>query len=161
MSTRKSFDLKAIIRQVTRRGHDRTEAEDFVQSAYVRMLERKQSIEIENERAYVTRAAINIALNGRRQRTAHISIEGYGGDWVAGEEGDPLQDEVLIARQRLSRVSDGLAHLPERTRAIFLRHRLDGRKYREIAEEFGISVSAVEKHIAKAMMFITKWASDW
>jgi len=32
---------------------------------------------------------------------------------------DPLQDEVLIARERLARVREGLACLPEKTRTIF------------------------------------------
>jgi RNA polymerase sigma-70 factor (ECF subfamily) len=33
-------------------------------------------------------------------------------------------------------------------------HRLDGRKYREIAVMLGISQSAVEKHIAKASLLL-------
>ncbi len=36
-------------------------------------------------------------------------------------------------------------------------HRLDDMKYREIAERLGISQSAVEKHIAKAALFLTEW----
>jgi RNA polymerase sigma-70 factor (ECF subfamily) len=40
--------------------------------------------------------------------------------------------------------------LPERTRAIFRRFRLDGEPQRRIAEDIGISVSAVEKHLARA-----------
>jgi RNA polymerase sigma-70 factor (ECF subfamily) len=40
-------------------------------------------------------------------------------------------------------------------------HRLQGLKYREIAVHFGISQSAVEKHIAKAALFLSQWAQEW
>lgn len=36
-------------------------------------------------------------------------------------------------------------------------HRLDGCKYREIADRERISISAVEKHIAKATSGISQW----
>jgi RNA polymerase sigma-70 factor (ECF subfamily) len=37
-------------------------------------------------------------------------------------------------------------------------HRIDGLKYREIAAELGITVSAVEKHIARAAAHIADLA---
>lgn len=40
-------------------------------------------------------------------------------------------------------------------------HRLDQLTYTEIAGRVGISVSAVEKHIAKAASFLTKWIEGW
>ncbi|MBS0332735.1 MAG: RNA polymerase sigma factor, partial [Proteobacteria bacterium] len=59
-------------------------------------------------------------------------------------------DRILIGRERLQAVTIALLSLPERTRTIFLLHRVDGRKYREIAKQLGISVSAVEKHMVRA-----------
>ena len=37
------------------------------------------------------------------------------------------------------------------TRDVFLRHRLDGWSYERIALEYGMSVTAVEAHIARAV----------
>jgi RNA polymerase sigma factor (sigma-70 family) len=68
-----------------------------------------------------------------------------------------LHPEVLAARERLQKVLAGLESLGPRTREIFLLHRLDGLKYREIAAQLGITVSAVEKHIAKATLFLVTW----
>ena len=67
----------------------------------------------------------------------------------------------MAARVRLERVREGLSRLTPRTREIFLMHRLDEMKYREIAERLGISQSAVEKHIAKAALFLAEWAEGW
>jgi DNA-directed RNA polymerase specialized sigma24 family protein len=40
-------------------------------------------------------------------------------------------------------------------------HRLNNLKYHEIASQLGISQSAVEKHIAKAVLFLTEWTEGW
>lgn len=40
-------------------------------------------------------------------------------------------------------------------------HRLDGLKYREIAEALFISQSAVEKHIASAVISLSAWMENW
>ena len=73
----------------------------------------------------------------------------------------PLQDEVITARARLERVKEGLAKLTPRTREVFLMHRIEEMKYREIAQALGISQSAVEKHIARAALFLAEWTEGW
>lgn len=47
-----------------------------------------------------------------------------------------------------------LEELPPRTRAVFLLHRFDGFKYREIAKRLGISSSSVEKHMMVAIKHV-------
>ena len=44
-----------------------------------------------------------------------------------------------------------LGSLPERSREVFLLSRREGLKNREIAEQLGISIKAVEKQISKAL----------
>jgi RNA polymerase sigma factor (sigma-70 family) len=73
----------------------------------------------------------------------------------------PALDEVIDGHARLDRVRSGLAQLSPRTREIFLMHRLDNMKYREIAVRLGLSQSAVEKHIAKAALFLGEWMEAW
>jgi len=153
-------EWRKLLRRVTRRVGGRVSAEDCLQSAYVRMTERRATTVVQDPAAYLTRTAVNIAIDYSRQLLVHTEVEGELARLFTGAA-DPLQDEVLIARERLARVREGLTRLPTKTRLIFLSHRLDGKTYREIAEEHGISVSAVEKHVAKAMIFITKWAADW
>ena len=45
-----------------------------------------------------------------------------------------------------------LDELAPRTREIFLMHRVEGYSCAHIAQHFGISLSAVEKHIARAVL---------
>jgi RNA polymerase sigma-70 factor (ECF subfamily) len=58
---------------------------------------------------------------------------------------------VIAAEQCLYRIRRALAAVSPRTKDVFFMHRLHGLSYAQIADHFDLSISAVEKHIAKAM----------
>jgi len=147
-----------LLRRISRITRNRDEAEDIVQSAFVRMLEYRQRREVDSPDAFLARTAVNLALDGRRQA---LRRGGLSAETQDISDDSPLQDEVFEARERLARLQAGLQKLSPRTREVFLLHRLEGLKYREIAEHLGISVSAVEKHVAKAALFLTGWTEQW
>ena len=148
-----------LLKLVTRHTRGRSDAEDLLHSAYIRLEQYRAGHVVDNPSAFLVRAATNIAIDTHRHEQLwaldDVSHE------VQRPDDAPLQDEVIAARARLVRVKEGLAKLTPRTREIFLMHRLHGMKYREIAVHFGISQSAVEKHIAKAALFLAEWARDW
>jgi RNA polymerase sigma factor (sigma-70 family) len=145
-----------LIREVRLRMRGKSDAEDLLHSAYLRLLRYKAPVD--NVGAFLVRTAVNIGIDNYRHDRfiADVAPENTGKC-----ENSPLQDEVLAARARLDRVREGLSRLTPRTREVFLMHRLDDLKYREIAERLGISQSAVEKHIAKAALFLTEWTEGW
>ncbi len=118
--------------------------EDLLQAAFIRLEE------------YLVRVAINLAHDERRR--PGVRHQANQVDWATLTLSDdqPLQDEVLAAKARLRRVREALHQLSPRTREVFLMHRVDELKYREIAERLGVSVSAVEKHVAKAALFLAQ-----
>lgn len=149
---------KRVLRKLSRR-QGPAEAEDALQSAFVRILAQPDQPAIDNPEAYLVRVASNIAIDTHRRKA--FEMDGPFEEVFANiANSAPLQDEVIEARNRLRHVEQGLAQLTPRTREIFLMHRLDGQKYREIAERLGISQSAVEKHIAKAVLFLAQWTRD-
>ncbi|MNL68404.1 putative RNA polymerase sigma factor FecI [compost metagenome] len=60
-------------------------------------------------------------------------------------------DRVIDYRQRLAALERVIADLPSRQREVFLMHKFDGLSHSEIAAELGITRSAVEKLIMKAL----------
>jgi RNA polymerase sigma-70 factor (ECF subfamily) len=143
---------------VRSRTRGRADAEDLLHAAYLRLMRYRAQHAVENVAAFLVRTAVNIGVDNYRHDRFTAEVKP---DEVGICENSPLQDEVLAARARLERVREGLSRLTPRTREIFLMHRLDDMKYREIAERLGISQSAVEKHIAKAALFLTEWAEGW
>jgi RNA polymerase sigma factor (sigma-70 family) len=151
---------RILLKRVRRGTRGRQDAEDLLHSAYVRLERYRAGNTVDNPAGFLVRTAINIGVDHHRhERFVVDEPVGTGGL----DFGDPnrLPDEVLAARERLKRVTEGLAKLSPRTRDVFLMHRLDGLKYREIADRLGISQSAVEKHIAKAALFLTEWTEGW
>jgi RNA polymerase sigma-70 factor (ECF subfamily) len=148
-----------LLKLVARHTRGNRDAEDLLHSAYIRLEHYRSEHTVENPSAFLVHTAANIAIDIHRHEQLWAMSDVGREDECADDA--PLQDEVIAARARLERVRDGLAKLPERTRQIFLMHRLRGMKYREIAAHFGISQSAVEKHIAKAALFLAEWARDW
>jgi RNA polymerase sigma-70 factor (ECF subfamily) len=69
-------------------------------------------------------------------------------------------EHVLLGRERLARATAVLLELPERTRVIFVLRRLEGMKYLDIAARLGISVSAVEKHMERAVARLMEGAGE-
>jgi RNA polymerase sigma-70 factor (ECF subfamily) len=58
------------------------------------------------------------------------------------------------AAESLQTAIAALQKLPERTRDIFVLRRIEGHAYRDIASKYGISVSAVEKHMVRAVQHL-------
>ena len=143
-----------------RRGQTSDEAEDLVQEAWVRLACYEKEREVVQPEAFLMRAALNLSVDAYRARTSR------GEEVVIDEDFDvadaaPTTEEIMLGRERLARMSVGLGRLNEKTRDIFLAHRIDGLSYQEIARRHQLSISSVEKHIAKATLVITSWMEGW
>ncbi|MXP27124.1 sigma-70 family RNA polymerase sigma factor [Altererythrobacter indicus] len=78
-------------------------------------------------------------------------------EWSAATSGDghdisdaPSAERVLVARQYAALVAQEIEKLGERPAAIFRRHRVDGVPQRDVAAEFGVSLSTVESDLRRA-----------
>jgi len=69
------------------------------------------------------------------------------GSTVPGMSESPSAERAAIARQQAQIVAEALDSLGKRQAAIFRRHRMDGIPQREVAEEFGVSLSTVESDL--------------
>lgn len=143
----------ALTRYLLVRGLAQEDAEDIIQDMYLK-LDTHPGGPVDEPRAYLYRMTHNLLLDRRRSAARRIRREeewSGGGTGVVSESDDrPSAEEVLIARERLSFVTDALKRLPEKTRDIFRRFRIDGQTQKAIAGDLGLSKSAVEKHIYRA-----------
>jgi RNA polymerase sigma-70 factor (ECF subfamily) len=107
--------------------------------------------------AFLVRTVRNLSvdiLRRRTQRGPHITLATERLHLV---DQSPAPDEVLASQQRLQRLRAGLEALPPRTREVVLLQRIEGFSHAQIGARLGITVSAVEKHIAKAALFLADW----
>ncbi|WP_182355411.1 RNA polymerase sigma factor [Komagataeibacter europaeus] len=141
------------VRMLTHR-HD---AEDHLQSAFMNYLERPEG-SIEHPEAYITRSAVNLSHNARkREQTICTAAVSWDDMLVDVRDATPSQEDAYESRQKLAHFHAGCLQLPERTRQVFLFHCVRKMKYRDIAGLLDISESSVEKHIVKALTFLSAW----
>lgn len=139
----------ALKRHFRRKMRDGNDVEDLVQEVFMRIFARQGSV-VENLEGYAFQTAASVLADRHRRRTVrhadeHVPFEGdrHGGtDFDAGR--------IIESRETLKEVDAALTTLSDRTRKIFLMRRLEGRSYKEIALDIGISISAVEKRMVDA-----------
>lgn len=134
------------------------EADDLVQEVYMKVAGIMDEAGIQNHRAYLYRLSNNVMLDRMRQQRASVARDDA---WrrtthVFAPSGEEVLDAVpvdqaLVARDRLQRVCAALDELPENVWATFRRHKFDGLSHAEVAAEFGVSRSLVEKHMMRAL----------
>ena len=128
------------------------EAEDLVQELYLKLAQRPTG-PVQDARAYLYRTLDNMIVDRRRSGARRGAREESWAETAGGESGvddRPSPERIVMARARLAAVQEALAALPERTLFVFRRFRIDDVGQKAIADELGISVSAVEKHIQRA-----------
>ena len=138
-----------------RRIRNEAEVEDLVQDVFARIAARDSPEPVENLGGYVIRTAASVLADwGRRRGTRRADLHvAFDSDLHADEEIDP--ERVLSGKEELHAATVALLSLPERTRTVFVLRRLEGYRHRDIAEHLGISVSAVEKHMVKAIRHLS------
>ena len=142
-----------------RRGRSEQDADDLVQEAWVRLACYEREQHVEQPEAFLMRAALNLSIDAYRAsatRGEQVMLED-----VVILDARPGVEDVLLGRERLLRLSECLAELSDKTRNIFLAHRLEGKSYQEIADHHDMSISSVHKHIAKALLVITGMMEGW
>lgn len=142
-----------------RRGRTSDEADDLVQEAWVRLARYEKEQAVVQPEAFLMRAALNLSIDAHRARASRG--EEVVIDEVELVDAAPTAEAIMLGRERLARLSVGLGRLSEKTRDIFLAHRIDGLSYQEIARQHRLSISSVEKHIAKATLVMTSWMEGW
>ena len=130
---------------------DNADVEDMVQDVFLRIASRDSTDTIEHLDGYVLKTASNVLTDRLRRRSArradfHVALNP---DAHGEAEFDP--GRILSGKEDLHAAVTALLCLPERTRAVFLLRRLEGYRVRDIASHLGLSVSAVEKHLVRAV----------
>jgi RNA polymerase sigma factor (sigma-70 family) len=147
--------IRAALR---RRGRTEHDAEDLVQEAWIRLECASRTKTVDHPEAFLMQTALNLSIDWHRKRQCHgeeVAIE----DEILVDTAPGLE-ESLLARERLHQLVECMSRLDSRTRAILLAHRLEGMSYLQIAEQHRLSVSSVEKYVAKATLQLTSWLEE-
>lgn len=125
-------------------------AADLYQSIAENLLRRNPDPPIEDVRAFLFQAAKNAASNQRRAARTRAEFDVLIAP-LLNERDDRSPETIAETEEDLVKVNQSLQGLPILTRKIFTLYRLHGTRQQDIAEQLGVSVSTVEKHVRKAL----------
>lgn len=139
-----------------RHTRQRADSEDLVQDVFVKLSRLKDVSAIRDGEAFLFETGANLLKDwARRKRTHGVQFD-PGSKFVDIRDREPGPERVLQGKVELSEVVQALNGLSDKTRRIFILRRLEEVKCQEIASLYGISVKAVERHIAKALLHLAK-----
>ena len=152
--------VKRMQRALQRRGVRDHEWNDIIQDAFHRFEIYRRERHVENVPGFLVRTVINLSIDAsRRARRANLADEPVENYVIVDDT--PRPDEVYAARKRLERLNDGFAELDPITRQMIRAQRMEGMSVAAIAAQHAVSVSAVEKRLAKGLAFLVKWMEEW
>lgn len=143
-------------RLLARRGRSADDIDDLMQEAFLRLQSYCREHSVQNTEAFMVRTVLNLSAQQARDARPYQSMTDDS-EILSIIDQTPSPDEVYAGQQRLRMMKAGLDRLSARTREAFLMHRLEGMSYMQIAEKLGISVSMVEKYIARASFSLRDW----
>jgi RNA polymerase sigma-70 factor (ECF subfamily) len=140
-----------VMRAAYRITGNSTDAEDVLQSVFMRLLSRRaDSVVLENVPAYLQRSAVNAALDLVRARHdgKHLSIDEHAPHLAAS--GDAAPDRQQEAREMRELVRRAIANLAPRTAEIFAMHYFEGYSNPQIAEMLDLTPAGVAVTLHRA-----------
>ncbi|RZJ31778.1 MAG: sigma-70 family RNA polymerase sigma factor [Flavobacterium sp.] len=129
------------------------QANDITQEAFIKLWENCKNVEPEKAKSFLYTVANNATLN----QIAHQKVVlKYAKDANIPHATSQSPEYLAEEEEFKIKLENAIAGLTEAQRTAFLLNRIEGKKYQEIAEMFGISVKAVEKRISGALAALRK-----
>jgi len=140
--------------------YNHQDIEDVAQETYLRAFNAEKKQIVSSPKAFLFRIAKNLALSELAKKSRQITdhIEGSVSPNVIYEEKSP--EGQAQDREKLTTFIRSCHMMPVQCRKAFLLRKVYGFSHKEIAEQMGISVSTVEKHVASGLLRSSRFLID-
>ncbi len=139
---------------------DKDEAEEVVQSTFLSIWEKHDSIDIKvSLKSYLYRAVHNSCLN----KIKHSKVKKAHSDYKMSSNNvfDNDASENLISKELEHQIEVAINALPPKCAMVFKLSRFENLSYAEIAEQMDISVKTVENQMIKALRVLRVELKDY
>lgn len=134
--------------------------EDIVQSVFVNIWDKRKEMDITTSfRSFLLKSVKNSCLDELRHRKVVVEHENSYG--ILGVDADLSTEQYVLYSELVTHLNDALNQLSDKQREVFEMSRLQGVKYKKIAQKLNISERAVEDRMAKTMKILRKYLKDF
>lgn len=132
---------------------NKDQAEDIAQEAFIKLWQNCSAVPIEKAKSYIYTIANNSSLNEIAHQKVVLKFEK---NFKVNDYNNESPEYVFEEKEFQKKLLKAIEDLNDKQRVAFLMHRIDGKKYSEIATILDISVKAVEKRIHLALLSLRK-----
>ena len=132
-------------------GRGRIDVDDLTHDVLVRLLTNQNWRQVLQPAAFMRAMARNLIIDSlRREKVVSIEFQGdlEGSAFV---DDAPGPEDILTGRDDLRRLAAAVLALPPQQRRVFTMRKVYGLSLKAIAEQLGLSVSTVEKHVVRGL----------
>lgn len=130
---------------------DADAALDLVQEAFAKIWENCSQIDFSKVKTYLFTTVNNLFLNTVKQQKVVLA---FAKETPNLDRTNQSPEYLLEEEEFKLKLQNAIASLSEAQREVFLMNRIDGKKYREIADLLGITQKAVEKRMSGALKIL-------
>ncbi len=121
-------------------------AEDIAQEAFLKLWIKCALIIFSKAKSFLYTVANNLFLNNVKHQKVVLD---YSNSYLENKSESP--EFVLEEKEFKIKLEDAINSMPEKSREVFMMSKIEGLKYKEIAERLNLSVKAIEKRMGIAL----------
>jgi RNA polymerase sigma-70 factor (ECF subfamily) len=127
------------------------DAEEIVQEMFFKLWQNHTSLTVPVAvKSYLYASVKNAVLNKHK----HEKVKSAFIESNSSLEFDLDSSEIMENAESLKNIENAINQLPEKRREVFIKCKIDGLKYKDIADELGISIKTVENQMGEALKFL-------
>jgi len=139
------------------------QAKDFVQDCFYELWQNRKKTEISNSLSAYLFTVIKNKCYKHLKKEQKKQL--YRNNYVLKLKEEEFQyyvdsEKSVLEFATKDRIEKVISRMPDKCREVFQKSRIEGFSNKEIAEDFNISVKAVEKHISKALQLFREEFKD-
>jgi RNA polymerase sigma-70 factor, ECF subfamily len=139
---------------------DRDEAEEIVQTTFLSVWEKRETLDIRTAfKPYIYAMVRNACLNViKHEKIKQLHVDG---ELAVAERSVESVTRTVMAAELETKIQEAMEKLPEQCRLVFKLSRFEELKYAEIADQLNISVKTVENQMGKALKIMREQLREY
>lgn len=134
-------------------------AEELLQDLFIKVWDKRMLINPEQSfKAYLYRIAEHMVYDFYRKVARESRLE-HEVAQINTEFSNPIE-EGIFEKETQEKINEALAKLPAQQKLVFTLCKIEGKSYKEVAEQLGISIATVNVHITSATKTIKAYLMD-
>lgn len=144
--------FEAVRRYLFYRSGNDDLATDIAQDTFLRLWEKQIDVDLKTAKGLLYKIANDLFISRYRREQTKFN---FFNTFEPNQNSTTPEDEINF-KQLEQAYEAALKSMPEKQRLVFLMNRIDEQTYKEIANQLGLSVKAIEKRMSLALDHLKK-----